>query len=283
MVNIPWWLKIIAKIVLSRLPLGYNFWRKLGLFRHGKMDHSAYVIGVFNAHCERAGLKGELTDRVVLELGPGDSIATAIVAASYGAKTILVDSGKYASQDVNLYKFFAKNLRGIGLNPPDLSAARNIEDILDLCGSVYYTRGLSSLKEISEKSVDLIFSQAVLEHVREHEFHQTMVECKRILKNYGLASHCVDLKDHLGGGLNNLRFGNRIWESNFFVGSGFYTNRIRFSRMVSIAEEVGFQIELGKVDRWDAIPLARNKLAVEFSHLSDDDLLIKGFDVIFRR
>ncbi len=282
MVNIPWWSKILAKIVLSRLPFGYKFWQKLGLFRHGKMDQSAYVIGVFNAHCERAGLKGELKDRVILELGPGDSIATAIVAASHGAKAILVDSGKYASQDVNLYKFFAQNLRGVGLNPPDLSSARNIEDILDLCGSDYYTRGLSSLKAIEKNSVDLIFSQAVLEHVREHEFHQTMVECKRVLKNYGIASHRVDLKDHLGGGLNNLRFSNRVWESNFFVCSGFYTNRIRFSRMVGLMEEVGFKIELSKVDRWDAIPLARNKLATEFSHLSDDDLLTKGFDVILR-
>ncbi len=282
MVNIPWWSKIIAKIILNRLPFGYKFWQKLGLFRHGKMDNSAYVIGVFNSHCERAGLKGELKDRVILELGPGDSIATAIVAASHGAKTILLDSGKYASQDVNLYKFFAENLRDIGLKPPDLSEAENIEDILDLCGSYYYTRGLSSLKAIEKNSIDLIFSQAVLEHIREHEFQETMVECKRVLKNYGIASHRIDLKDHLGGGLNNLRFSNRVWESSSFVRSGFYTNRIRYSRMVSLMEEAGFTIELVKVDRWDTIPLAKSKLATEFAHLCDDDLLIKGFDVILR-
>jgi SAM-dependent methyltransferase len=282
MVNIPWWSKIIAKIILNRLPFGYRFWRKLGLFRHGKMDNSTYVIGVFNSHCERAGLKGELKDRVILELGPGDSIATAIVAASHGAKAILIDSGKYASQDVNLYKFFAENLQDIGLKPPDLTEAENIEDILQLCGSYYYTGGLSSLKAIEKNSIDLIFSQAVLEHIREHEFQETMVECKRILKNYGIASHRVDLKDHLGGGLNNLRFSNRVWESNIFVSSGFYTNRIRYSRMVGLIEEAGFEIEIGNVDRWDTIPLKRSKLATEFANLSDDDLLIKGFDVILR-
>lgn len=282
MVNIPWWSKIAAKVVLSRLPFGYSVWQKLGLFRHGKMDQSAYVIGVFNAHCERAGLKGDLKDRVILELGPGDSIATAIVAASHGATAILVDSGKYVSEDVNLYKSMAEDLERVGLNPPDLSSAKKIEDIVNLCGAVYHTAGLGSLKTIAQDSVDLIFSQAVLEHVREHEFLQTMVECKRVLKNNGIASHRVDLKDHLGGGLNNLRFSNRVWESDFFVRSGFYTNRIRFSRMIRLMKEAGFEIEYSKVDRWDAIPIERKKLAEEFSQESDDDLLIKGFDVVLK-
>lgn len=282
MVNIPWWSKIVAKIVLSRLPFGYSVWQKLGLFRHGKMDQSAYVIGVFNAHCERAGLKGDLKDRVILELGPGDSIATAIVAASHGATAILVDSGKYVSEDVNLYKSMAEDLERLGLNPPDLSSAKKIEDIVNLCGAVYHTAGLGSLKTIAQDSVDLIFSQAVLEHVREHEFIQTMVECKRVLKNNGIASHRVDLKDHLGGGLNNLRFSNRVWESDFFAHSGFYTNRIRFSKMIRFMKEAGFEIEHSKVDRWDAIPIARNKLAEEFIQESDNDLLIKGFDVVLK-
>jgi hypothetical protein len=282
MVNIPWWAKITVKILLSRLPFGYTVWQKLGLFRHGKMDQSAYVIGVFNTHCERAGLKGDLKDRVILELGPGDSIATAIVAASHGATAILVDSGKFASEDVNLYKSLAEDLRRVGLNPPDLSSARKIEDILDLCGATYHTAGLASIKKIMQYSVDLIFSQAVLEHVREQEFLQTMLECKRVMKNHGVASHTVDLKDHLGGGLNNLRFSTRIWESKIFVRSGFYTNRIRFSRMIGLINEAGFKIELGKVDRWDVVPIEKNKLATEFSKESDDDLLINGFDVVLR-
>lgn len=155
MINIPWWSKIIAKIVLSRLPFGYAVWQKLGLFRHGKMDQSAYAIGVFNAHCERVGLKGDLKDRVILELGPGDSIATAIVAASYGTTAILVDSGKYVSEDINLYKTLAEDLQRVGLNPPDLSSAKTIEDILALCGAAYHTAGLASLKKIPQYSVDL--------------------------------------------------------------------------------------------------------------------------------
>ena len=36
----------------------------------------------------------------------------------------------------------------------------------------------------------------------------------------GLCSHVVDLKDHLGGALNNLRFSQRVWESRTMAGSG---------------------------------------------------------------
>lgn len=36
----PWWLRIGAKLVLSRLPTGYGLWRKLNLFAHGAMDQT---------------------------------------------------------------------------------------------------------------------------------------------------------------------------------------------------------------------------------------------------
>ncbi len=82
---IPWWLKIFAKIVLSRVPIGYSFWQRLGLFRHGYMDQASYTLNVFNAHVSRAGLDGKLQGKTILEIGPGDSIATALVAACYGS------------------------------------------------------------------------------------------------------------------------------------------------------------------------------------------------------
>ena len=282
MISIPWWVKIGAKIILSRLPLAYSIWQKLGLFRHGKMDQSAYVISVFNAHGEWVGLKSHLKNRVILELGPGDSIATAIVAACYGAKTILIDSGEYISKDIDFYISLAEDLRKLGHEPPDLSAIKNIGDILDLCEASYYSEGLVSLKEIPQDSVDLIFSQAVLEHIREHEFLETMLECKRVLKITGRASHRIDLKDHLGGGLNNLRFSKRVWESDFFVNSGFYTNRIRFSKMINLMREAGFEILSSHVNRWDTIPIERSKLVADFVQESDDNLLIKEFNVVLK-
>ena len=47
---IPWWFKVFAKIILSRVPIGYGFWQSLGLFRHGDMDQASYALNVFNEH-----------------------------------------------------------------------------------------------------------------------------------------------------------------------------------------------------------------------------------------
>lgn len=277
---LPWWFKLVAKIVLSRLPIGYGFWRKLGLFRHGYMDNVSYVLGVFDEHVSRAGLQGNLQGKTILELGPGDSVATALVAATYGARAILVDAGPYALPDIASYRRFASKLVEAGLRPPDLSSAVTLEDVLDACGARYLTGGLESFSFIDTGSVDLIFSQAVLEHLRKSEFLDTMRECFRVLTPDGKASNRIDLKDHLGGSLNNLRFSERIWESAFFVRSGFYTNRIRFPDMISLFESAGFTVDVTGLERWERLPLGRGSLAQEFSGLSDEDLSVSGFDVL---
>ena len=201
---IPWWAKIGAKVILSRFPFGYSLWQKLGLFRHGKMDQLSYVQGVFDQHVGRAGLGNQLRGMSILEFGPGDSIATAVIAACHGARAVLIDSGDYAVRDVRLYQSFASRLKKHGLDAPDLAGAESREDILAICGAKYLSNGLSSLQTIADGSVDLIFSQAVLEHVRRHEFLETIKESYRILRTGGFVSHRVDLKDHVGGGLNNL-------------------------------------------------------------------------------
>lgn len=100
---IPWWFKNLAKICLSRVPIGYGFWRRLGLFRHGYMDKTSYVLNVFNGHVSRTGLTGNLKGKIILEVGPGDSISTAIVVACYGGRAILVDAGPFATTDMAVY------------------------------------------------------------------------------------------------------------------------------------------------------------------------------------
>lgn len=282
-VLIPWWLKICMKIILSRVPIGYGFWQNIGLFRHGYMDDASYVLKVFDEHVSRAGLDGKLHGKTILELGPGDSIATALVASCYGAKAILVDAGPFATTDIGRYRKLMEALDHSGLNPPDISAATTLEDVLAACDARYLTQGLDGFSSIETGTVDLIFSQAVLEHVRKHEFLDTMGECFRVLSFKGIASHRVDLKDHLGGSLNNLRFSDNIWESEFFVSSGFYTNRIRFSEMITLFKDAGFIVEICDVRRWQRLPVKRTSLSKSFLCFSDEDLTVSGFDVLLRK
>ena len=52
--------------------------------------------------------------------------------------------------------------------------------------------------------------------------------------------------------------------------------------MLDIFQQAGFSCEVLHVDRWDTLPIPREKLAREFRGLSDDDLMISGFDVVLR-
>lgn len=281
--RLPWWSKIGAKLVLSRLPATYGLWQRLGLFRHGYMDTARYAMDVFSSHVERAGLVGHLAGKTVLELGPGDSVATALIARAHGARAILVDAGPFARPDVAAYRPLADALRASGLAPPLLDDVITLDDLLAACDASYLTQGLASLRGIADASGDLVFSQAVLEHVRKHEFLETQRELARVLKPEGVCSHRVDLRDHLGGGLNNLRFSDRVWESSFFVRAGFYTNRIGFDGMLRAFDQADFLTQVTDVRRWDKLPIDRRHLADEFRLLPDDVLTVYGFDVLLRR
>ncbi|MGZ3235994.1 MAG: methyltransferase domain-containing protein [Burkholderiaceae bacterium] len=278
--GIPWWGKIGAKIILSRISFGYAVWQRLGLFRHGQMDSSEYAIRVFNSHIERSGLGKSMNGRTLLELGPGDSIASAIIAKAYGARAILVDAGAFVRSDIAPYVALTHALTRQGLAAPDLSGCVTIDDILNRCEAQYLTTGLEGLIQLKSESVDLIFSQAVLEHIRRSEFLETMQQCYRILKSDGICSHQIDLRDHLGGGLNNLRFSERIWESHFFTKSGFYTNRIQYTQMQELFRHAGFQVRVTATNKWESLPIGRNKLFKTFKVLPDEELCISGFDVI---
>lgn len=276
---VPWWTKIVAKIVLSRIPIARSAWQRLGLFRHGAMDEAGYALGVFRSHWKRSG-EPPLSGAVVLELGPGDSIATAVIARAYGASAILVDSGDFAVENMSTYHRVCDELKKEGSNPPDLSDATSRADVLRRCDAQYLTNGLDSIRELPSDSVDMIFSQAVLEHVRRDEFDETLRELNRVLKPQGLASHRVDLKDHLGGGLNNLRFSRRVWESRLFSRAGFYTNRLAYSEMLATFSGTHEVLSSRITQEWETPPIDRARLAREFRDRDDKDLAVAGFDVL---
>ena len=65
------------------------------------------------------------------------------------------------------------------------------------------------LAHLPTNSVDFCLSNAVLEHVPKRDLALVAAELFRVLNRNGICVHRVDLKDHLGGGLNNLRFSGR--------------------------------------------------------------------------
>lgn len=271
-----------AKIVLSRLGVPQSSFRRLGLFRHGPMGDPAYVRGVFNSHVTRAGLDGLLQGKTVLEIGPGEGVGTALLAYAYGAQAILMDDGRHAGADLAPYRALAESLAREGLGVPQLDGQAGLDGLLRVCNARYLTQGLESWADLADNSVDLIFSQAVLEHVRLADFDRLLGECRRVLRPGGACSHRIDLSDHLGGGLNNLRFSHDGWESDFLARSGFYTNRIRYHDMLQRFERAGFEVQVLAAERWETLPIPKRRMAPEFQTMQDSDLLVSGFNVILR-
>jgi SAM-dependent methyltransferase len=272
-----WPLKIAAKIGLSRLPFDYQVWQRLGLFRLGRMDEASYALRIFRLHAGKAFPDGLPEGFTALELGPGDSVATALIAYAHGAgKMLLVDVGDFARKDLDRYRRIAEHLVSEGLQAAaDLSRLHHFEELLTTCRAEYQTNGLDSLRALPDESVNFVWSHSVLEHVRKHEFDATVRETHRILKNGGRASHSVDLMDHLAKSLNNLRFPETVWESEFMANSGFYTNRLRFSQIEDSMTRAGFASVVGKRGRWPELPLPRGKLDRQFRDTPEDDLLTR--------
>lgn len=264
---VPWRAKVAAKIVLARLPFGYGLWRRLQLFRHGAMTDVAYAERVFESHLAELRRIGGASSPTVMELGPGDSLLSALLGRRAGvARTILVDTGRYAVEDPAFYRQAAVRL---GLEAPDWPT---VEAMLSGCAASYLVAGLDSLRNLPDASVDLIWSQAVLEHVRLADLDATIAELRRVLRPGGLMSHEVDFRDHLGGSLNSLRFTPERWEGALFSGSGFYTNRVRMAEMVDRFVRAGFRVECRTRTQWEVLPTARTAMDPCFASLGEDDL-----------
>ncbi|WP_309630369.1 methyltransferase domain-containing protein [Brevundimonas sp.] len=278
-----WRLKIAAKVVLSRLGIPYEGWRKLGLFRLGRMDRPDYALKIFDLHILRAIPDGRLDGKTVLEIGPGDSLASAVTARAHGAaEALLVDAGAYASRDVDLYRAMAAALEARGLPPPDLSDAATLEDVLAHCSARYLTTGVDAFADMPDASVDLIWSHSVLEHIPLKQLPHLFGEMRRVLKPEGLISHNIDFQDHLAHGLNSLRFSEAAWESPTMANAGFYTNRVRAGAMHAMVREAGFEILQEDFGRWPAPPIARRDLDPAFRDLSDDELRIATSHLLAR-
>lgn len=287
--HFPWWLKISLKLILSKVPLPYSLWAKLGVFRHGDMKLPQRALNSLSIHAATAGILDQKTAAPcllrkginVLELGPGDSVFTAVIAKAMGANKVwLVDAGAFAVTDISAYQTLFAFLRKQGFALTNIQNPKTFSEVLAQCNAAYLTSGVSSLSQIDGQSIDFCFSNAVLEHVPKKEMDLLARELKRVLKPGGISVHRVDLQDHLSGQLNNLRFSEEVWESRLFRKAGFYTNRIRYAEMVALFEQAGFACNVPRIVNWDQIPTPKARMDKLFRSLPDGDLLVKGFDLV---
>ena len=153
---------------------------------------------------------------------------------------------------------------------------------------VYQAPGDAAATGLPAGSLDVVFSNSVLEHVPGSVIERCFVEARRILRPGGVVFHSVNCGDHYAyvdrsiDQLNYLQFSDADWAkwNNAFL----YQNRLRAMDFVAMATAAGFGIE---VDTTRPNPIRLEQLAriavhPQFQKYSRDQLAITSIDFIGR-
>lgn len=206
---------------------------------------SNFYFGIFAGEF----LKG----KKVLEIGPGINFGLPLILACYGAEVVVADRF-LPSWDPDYHpKFYALlrttlsnvNCPLIDLTPLDkvLSQGGYPPESISLCSC-----SLEELSGIPDQSVDVVMSNAVLEHLYDLEL--AFSHLARITKPGGLGLHQVDFRDHLNfyRPLEHLLLGDEEFSQEFTAKHGELGNRYRPQEMRQLWELKGFEVKKFRPD-----------------------------------
>jgi len=184
--------------------------------------------------------------KVILEIGPGINYGSTLVLACCGAKIMVADRF-LAPWDSDYHLQFYTLLRdGIQEKLPGADVTP-IENILAHGGYTpdsirRYATSLEELTHIPTASVDIIFSNAVLEHI--YDPPAAFKSLARVSKPGGRGFHQVDFRDHrsMERPLEFLLMSQTDFAREFAERHGECGNRYRPWEYTQLFESVGFQV-----------------------------------------
>lgn len=167
-----------------------------------------------------------------------------------------------------------------------LLRCRTLEQLLRTARINYIAPGDASKTGLPPGSVDVVFSNSVLEHVPLQAIKVIMSEARRILKSNGLSIHSVNCGDHFAyfdssiSAINYLQFSEaewRRWNTPFL-----YQNRLRPQDFLDIVNATGFKVLLKKYrarpDLLQVLPHLR--IAPEFAKYPPEQLACTSIDFV---
>jgi len=162
-------------------------------------------------------------------------------------------------------------------------------EILAASGIDYRAPADATRTGLAAGSIDLVFSNSVLEHVPPSVLEGLMLETSRILRPGGLALHGVNCGDHYAyfdrsiSPINYLRYTEREWRR--WNNDLQYQNRLRPADFLASAERAGLEVVEA---RWRARPelleaLKTLPVASEFARYPREQLACTSVDFAARK
>lgn len=206
-----------------------------------------YAIQVFTSYIQPLpGGVEALRGKTVVELGPGNNLATCLCMAAFGAKPYAVDRFSVPWSDAYHSKLYASVRDELLRQFPSASAAP-----FDLClefrrhtpPAVWQLPCPAEAMMLPDASVDLTMSCAVLEHV--YDAALASLELARVTRAGGYAIHQVDFRDHrdFSRPLEYLLLGRAEFSKLFDSCHAECGNRIRPKELSTFFQKAGFAIE----------------------------------------
>ena len=285
-------INLLKNFLMLLMPAAINRIRRTTGTGNPQLDHNIaklaeYSRGVFDKYCRHIAQPDDdtaLSNKTVVELGPGDTMATAFCFLAYGAARVVCFDRFKLVLDTTKNTLIARQLLSI-LPEQQRLRMQAILSFDDRGQALWDTSRLQYLHnrneniELENNSVDIIVSNAVLEHVQDLD--ALFASMHRILKPGGVMVHAADLKAH---GLNYsteldfLTIPATLWKCmTFYRGA---PNRMRKTGYENLLAAHGFECTFFKVtshisqEDISTFMLKHPDCAARFS---DDDLACGGF------
>jgi len=305
-------LKLIAHGLATYMP----FLQGLKSKGTGGTDSAEYCYSVWLRHLVLASQHGNADiPQIVAELGPGDSIGIGLAALLSGVeKYFALDVVAHSDTETNLRIFdelvaLFKRRQDIPADdvfpkvkplltdyrfPNQILAEQHLRQALDdrrverIRQSIVNWQSDDSMIRyqvpwndadlIKKQSVDMIFSQAVLEHVEQ--LRETYEAMRLWLKDDGIMTHQIDFSCHNTASGWNGHWGISDFSWKLIKGRRPYLlNREPHSTHTQLLELSGFNTRVNKAYSRNTA-LGRHQLSKRFRHLTEDDLTTCGAFVV---
>jgi len=170
-----------------------------------------------------------------------------------------------------------------------MAAATDLGEFLRISRIAYHAPADAATANLAAASIDIVFSNSVLEHVPAVSIAGLMRETRRVLRRDGVAIHSVNCGDHYAyfdrkiTQIHYLRYGELHW--SFWNNALQYQNRLRANDFIEIAERAGLSVVLNRqkpraelLERIDSMPIAK-----PFRRYSREQVCTTSVDFVARR